>query len=37
MAIEANDADLQRFREGDDGKPLVMVQLLRFVDGGRDR
>jgi uncharacterized protein (DUF1330 family) len=36
VAIEPSSADLQRFREGDDGRPLVMAQLLRFVEGGRD-
>ncbi len=36
MAIEPGSADLQRFGEGGGG-PLVMVQLLRFADGGRDR
>jgi uncharacterized protein (DUF1330 family) len=35
VAIDPGDADLQRFGEG--SGPLVMVQLLRFADGGRDR
>jgi uncharacterized protein (DUF1330 family) len=37
MPIEPDDRDLRGFRERDDGKPLVMVQLLRFAEGGRDR
>jgi len=36
MAIEPGSADLRRFGEGGRG-PLVMVQLLRFAEGGRDR
>jgi uncharacterized protein (DUF1330 family) len=37
MPIEPTSADLQRFAEHDDGRPLVLVQLLRFNEGGRDR
>jgi len=37
MAIEPSSADLERFREQDDGRPLVMAQLLRFSEGGRER
>ena len=37
MAIDPSGADLQRFGEGGGGRPLVMVQLLRFAEGGRDR
>jgi uncharacterized protein (DUF1330 family) len=37
MAIEASSAELDRFRRGDDGRPFVLVQLLRFAEGGRDR
>jgi len=37
MAIEPGSADLRRFGEGGGGRPLVLVQLLRFVEGGRDR
>jgi uncharacterized protein (DUF1330 family) len=37
MPIEPTSADLQRFAEPDDGRPLVLVQLLRFNEGGRDR
>jgi uncharacterized protein (DUF1330 family) len=36
VAIDPDDADLHRFAEGGEG-PLVMVQLLRFAEGGRDR
>ena len=27
---------MDRFRKGDAGRPFVLVQLLRFADGGRD-
>lgn len=37
MPVEPSSADLQRFAEGDTGSPLVLVQLLRFAEGGRDR
>src|SRR5260370_17211743 len=37
MAIEPSPGELQRFRQADDRKPLVMVQLLRFREGGRER
>ena len=37
VAIEPSSAGLQRFRESDDSRPLVMAQLLRFSEGGRDR
>jgi len=37
MATEPNSDDLRRFGEGDDGSPLVMVQLLRFNERGRER
>jgi len=37
MAIEASSGELERFRRGDDGRPFVLVQLLRFAEGGRDR
>jgi uncharacterized protein (DUF1330 family) len=33
-----NPADLDRFLDDDDGKPVVMLNLLRFQpDGGRER
>src|SRR5882672_8563738 len=37
MAIEPAAADLERFRKEDDGRPVVMLQLLRFNEGGRER
>jgi uncharacterized protein (DUF1330 family) len=37
MAIEASSSELERFRGGDDGRPFVLVQLLRFAEGGRER
>ena len=37
MAIDPSGADLQRFGEGDAGEAFVMVQLLRFAEGGRER
>jgi uncharacterized protein (DUF1330 family) len=37
MAIEPRSEDLKAFRDADNGRPFVMVQLLRFVEGGRDR
>jgi uncharacterized protein (DUF1330 family) len=37
MAIEPSPSELQRFRQADDRKPLVLVQLLRFREGGRER
>ncbi len=37
MATEPGSADLRRFGEGGEGRPLVLVQLLRFAEGGRDR
>jgi uncharacterized protein (DUF1330 family) len=37
MPIEPGPTDLQRFRDGDDGKPFVLGQWLRFAEGGRDR
>ncbi len=35
--IEPAAADLEAFRKGDDGRPFVLVQLLRFTAGGRDK
>jgi len=37
MAVDPDSATLRRFGEGDDRKPLVLVQLLRFAEGGRER
>ncbi|HZX93016.1 MAG TPA: DUF1330 domain-containing protein [Myxococcales bacterium] len=36
MAIEPGTAELERFRAADDGRPVVLFQLLRFAEGGRD-
>jgi len=35
--IEPTAADLERFRKGDNGRPFVLVQLLRFTERGRDK
>ena len=38
MAIDPTGADLKRLLGEDDGEPVVMLNLLRFVpDGGRER
>jgi len=37
MAIEPAADDLKRFGEAHAGRHLVMVQLLRFLQGGRER
>ncbi len=37
MPIDPTPADLERWRAADDGRPFVLVQLLRFAEGGRDR
>jgi uncharacterized protein (DUF1330 family) len=37
MATEPDASELQRFRQGDDGRPVVLFQLLRFAKGGRER
>lgn len=38
MAIDPRGTDLKRLLEEDDGEPVVMLNLLRFVpDGGRER
>ena len=37
MAIEADASGLERFRQGDDGRPVVLFQLLRFTQGGREK
>lgn len=37
MAIEPDAGELQRFRQGDDGRPVVLFQLLRFMPGGREK
>jgi uncharacterized protein (DUF1330 family) len=35
MAIDPNPVDLQTFLAEDDDGPVVMLNLLRFADGGR--
>jgi uncharacterized protein (DUF1330 family) len=35
MAIDPRGADLKRFLAEDPGGPVVMLNLLRFVEGGR--
>jgi len=37
MAIDPTGSDLKRFFTDDDGGPVVMLNLLRFGDGGRAR
>ena len=37
MAIETTAGDLERFSKGDDGRPVVILQLLRFNEGGLER
>ena len=37
MALEPSSDELQRFQQADDGRPFVLLQLLRFKEGGRDR
>jgi uncharacterized protein (DUF1330 family) len=37
MAIDPRGADLKRLLSEDDGGPVVMLNLLRFADGGRAR
>ena len=36
MAIEPRGADLKRFLAEDPGGPVVMLNLLRFAEGGRE-
>lgn len=37
MAIDPRGADLKRFLAEDPGGPVVMLNLLRFVEGGSER
>jgi uncharacterized protein (DUF1330 family) len=37
MAIEPENEAVQRFLAGDTGRPFVLVQLLRFNEGGREK
>jgi uncharacterized protein (DUF1330 family) len=34
MAVDPTGADLKAFLEEDDGEPVVMLNLLRFAEGG---
>lgn len=36
MAIDPRGRDLKRFLEEDPGGPVVMLNLLRFAEGGRE-
>jgi uncharacterized protein (DUF1330 family) len=35
MAVDPRGTDLKTFLQGDPDAPVVMLNLLRFVDGGR--
>ena len=37
MPVEPTSGELERFRERTGAQPLVLVQLLRFLPGGRER
>ena len=36
MAVNPTGADLKRFLDEDPGTPVVMLNLLRFAEGGRE-
>ena len=36
MAVDPRGADLKRYLQDDVGGPVVMLNLLRFADGGRE-
>ncbi|SOD98115.1 DUF1330 domain-containing protein [Blastococcus haudaquaticus] len=36
MAIDPRGADLKRYLQEDDGDPVVMLNLLRYAEGGRE-
>ena len=36
MAIDPHGSDLKQFMADDPGGPVVMLNLLRFADGGRE-
>jgi uncharacterized protein (DUF1330 family) len=36
MAIDPRGADLKRYLQDDPGGPVVMLNLLRYADGGRE-
>lgn len=37
MAIDPRGADIKRYLQEDPGGPVVMLNLLRFAEGGRER
>ena len=37
MAVDPRGSDFKRFMSEDTGAPVVMLNLLRFADGGRER
>ena len=37
MPVDPTAADIKRFVEEDPGGPVVMLNLLRFAEGGRER
>lgn len=37
MAVDPTGADLKRFLEEDPESPVVMLNLLRFAEGGREK
>jgi uncharacterized protein (DUF1330 family) len=37
MAVDPRGADLKRYLQEDPGGPVVMLNLLRFAEGGRAR
>src|SRR6185436_7853916 len=37
MAIDPTGRDLKRFLAADDGSAVVMLNLLRFAEGGREK
>ena len=37
MAVDPRGTDLKRYLEEDPGGPVVMLNLLRFAEGGRER
>jgi uncharacterized protein (DUF1330 family) len=36
MAVDPRGADLKRYVQEDQGGPVVMLNLLRYADGGRE-
>jgi uncharacterized protein (DUF1330 family) len=36
MAVDPRGSDLKRYLQEDPGGPVVMLNLLRFADGGRE-